>query len=143
MAQRDLLNRSLDAGKDVTQRTQERLETLVRDMAKAAEDQAGQAQRVVQELLERSRSTTEQLVEAIDRELRGQINAVGLATRADIVRLEKKIDGLQTKPGTSTSTGTATAKAPARTPAKKTAAKNAGANKSATKKAATKKAVAV
>jgi len=94
MAQRDLLNRSLDAGKDVTQRTQDRIEALLNDLAKNAEEQRTQAQQVVQDLVERSIANTEQLVEAIDREIRGQINAVGLATKADIVRLEKRIEAV-------------------------------------------------
>jgi len=53
MAQRDLLNRSIEAGRDVSQRTQEALDALVREVAKAAEAQTSQAQQLVQELVER------------------------------------------------------------------------------------------
>ncbi len=95
MAQRDLLNRSLDAGKDVTQRTQDAIEGLLREVAKNAEDQAAQAQHALAELLERSRSNTEQLIEAVDREIRAQITAVGLATKTDIRRLERHISNLR------------------------------------------------
>ena len=128
MDQRDLLNRSLDAGREVTQKTQDRIEALVRELAKAAEEQAGQAQQLVQEVVERSRATTEQVIEVVDRELRSQANALGLATRADIDRLEARIDELELR------------LAEARPPKKKAGAKKPGAKKAGPKKAGPKKA---
>src|SRR3954468_17961191 len=123
MSERDLLNRSIEAGRDVTPRTQDRIEALVREVAKVAEDQAAQAQQVLQELVEVSRSITEQVVEVIDRELRHQINALGLATRTDIDRLEERLDP-----------------PPAPAPAVAATKKAAPRKKAATKKAATRKA---
>src|SRR4051794_23503383 len=131
MAQGDFVNRSIDAGRDVTQRTQERIEALLREVAKVTEEQTSQAQQLVQELVERSRATTEQFVEVVDRELRSQLNAVGLATRTDIERLERKIEELRAE------------RAPARkSPAKKAAAKKSPAAKAAAKKSPAAKAVA-
>jgi polyhydroxyalkanoate synthesis regulator phasin len=128
MDQRDLLNRSLDAGREVTQKTQDRIEALVRELAKAAEEQAGQAQQLVQEVVERSRATTEQVIDVVDRELRSQANALGLATRADIDRLEARIEALEL------------GLAEERPPKKKAGAKKAGAKKAEAKKAGPKKA---
>src|SRR3954452_21790121 len=131
MAQRDLLIRSIEAGRDVSQRTQEALETLVREVAKAAEAQTSQAQQLVQELVERSRTTTEQIIETIDRELRSQVNALGLATRTDIDRLEARIDELHLAPGVGVRPGPEAAK---KAPAKKAAAKKTPGKKAAGKK---------
>src|SRR3954453_6483228 len=117
MAQRDLLNRSIEAGRDVSQRTQEALDALVREVAKAAEAQTSQAQQLGQELGERSRSTTEQIVEVIDRELRSQVNALGLATRTDIDRLEARIEELAAP----AATGRRAPPAPSQTRAKRAA----------------------
>jgi BMFP domain-containing protein YqiC len=108
----------------------------VRDLAKAAEEQASQAQQLVHEVVERSRATTEQIIDVIDRELRTQVNALGLATRADIDRLEARIDELQH--GLGESAGPAKKKAGA----KKAGAKKAGTRKAGAKKARPKKAAA-
>jgi polyhydroxyalkanoate synthesis regulator phasin len=132
MAQRDLLRSSLDAGREVSQKTQDRVEALLRDFTRAAEDQAQQAQQLVQELVERSRATTEQVIDVIDRELRSQVNALGLATRADIDRLEARIDELQLGPAGERRVA-ATKKA-----ATKKAAKAKKSAKTPTKKAAKK-----
>src|SRR3954452_3623830 len=76
MAQRDLLNRSLDVGKDVTQRTQERIEELLREVAKSTEDQIASAQQAIQELLDRSRESTEVLLETIDHDVRAELQRI-------------------------------------------------------------------
>jgi polyhydroxyalkanoate synthesis regulator phasin len=149
MAQRDLLNRSLDAGREVSQKTQDRVEALLRDLTRAAEDQAQQAQQLVQELVERSRTTTEQIIDVIDRELRSQVNALGLATRADIDRLEARIDELQVAAASeppAVVAKPAARQAPARKAVAKKAAKAAKVAKKPAKKAvkkAAKKAKAV
>lgn len=123
MAQRDLVNRSLDAGKEVGQRTQDHLDSLVGELQRRSEEQAAQARSLLQEAMERSRSASEQIVTTVDRELRHQIANMGLATQADVRRLERKIDGLR---------GAATAKKAA----KKRSAKKGTAKKSAAKKSA-------
>lgn len=139
MDQRDLLNRSIDAGREVTQKTQDRIEAIVRDLAKAAEEQANQAQQLVAEVVERSRSTTEQIIDVVDRELRSQVGALGLATRADIDRLEARIDELEH--GRTEPPGPAKKKAEAKKAGpKKAGPKKAGPKKAAAKKAAAKKA---
>lgn len=119
MAQRELLNRSLAPARDVTEKAQERLESLINELRKAAEDQAEQAQQLTQDLVERSRKNSEKLLKAIDNEIRSQLANMGVATKADIARLEKKIEALSKAQG----------------PAKKSAA-----GKATTKKATTKKA---
>jgi polyhydroxyalkanoate synthesis regulator phasin len=106
----------------VTVKAQERLEALVSELRKAAEDQAEQAQQMTQDLMERSRKNSEKLLKAIDNEIRNQLANMGVATKADIRRLEKKIEALSKAQG----------------PAKKAAAKKTTAKKTTAKKARAK-----
>ena len=109
MPQNDLLKRYLDAGMAFTAMTQSRAEAIIKDLVKAGEVQTEQAQKAVEELVDRSRKNSERLLETVRREVRQQISNLGLATQDDIARLERKI--------------AAVSKSPA--PAKKTAAKKA------------------
>ena len=133
----DILSGAIDAGRDATQRTQERVETLFRDLLQTNLEQVEQAQRMLEEFIERSRQTSERIIELIDAEVRGQVDALSLATRADLRRLEDRVAELE---------GSATPparKAPAKkAPAKKTTAKKTTAKKSTAKKAAAEKAAA-
>ncbi|MBI2704346.1 MAG: hypothetical protein HYX32_03505 [Actinobacteria bacterium] len=113
MVQRDLLKKPVEAATEARDRAQDVLE----EFSKAAQEQAEQIQQFTKDLLERSQS---QFVKVVDREIKRQMSAVGLATKADIRRLEKKIEALQKG-----------------TPAKKAAKKAAPAAR-ATKKAANK-----
>ncbi|HEY4375627.1 MAG TPA: hypothetical protein VGM93_00640 [Acidimicrobiales bacterium] len=120
MAQTNPLKRYLDAGAAYTQLTQTRAESIVKDLVKAGEVQAEQAQSAVADLVERSRKNTEKLLDQVRKEVRDQVGNLGLATKADIARLEKKISSLGA-------------------PAKKAPAKKAPAKKAVAKKAAPKK----
>ena len=123
MAQTNVLKRYLDAGAEFTSMTQAKAEALVKDLVHSGELQTEQVQDAVTELLERSRQSTERLVELIRKEVSAQADALGLASRADLHRLEKMVTSLL--PGSS---------------AKKAAAKKAPAKKAAAKKAPAKKA---
>ncbi|HVX18109.1 MAG TPA: hypothetical protein VHA73_08750 [Acidimicrobiales bacterium] len=122
MAQNDLIKRYLDAGVAFTALTQAKAEGIVKDLVKTGELQAGQAQKAAQELLDRSRKNTEKLVEQVRKEVRSSVSSLGLATKADIARLERQIASLKGKP-----------------PANKAPAKKATAKKAPAKKAAASK----
>jgi len=135
MAQNEIVKRYLDAGANFTELTQRRAEAIVKDLVKTGEVQAEQAQQAVQDLLDRSRRSTEKFLELVRHEVRAQVASLGLASKKELARLEKRIDTLRPKP--------AAKKAPAKkAPAKKTAAKKAPAKKAAAKKAPAKKAPA-
>jgi polyhydroxyalkanoate synthesis regulator phasin len=112
MAQKDLLNRSLDAGREAGGRAQEHIEGLLDDLTRAAQEQRDQVAQIAQDLFDKSQKSSEQILKAMDREVRVQISHLGLATKADIRRLEKKIEALQKD--------RATAKKAAKSSAKKT-----------------------
>lgn len=151
MARSDLWKRYLDAGMEFTQMSRERAEAVVRDLVKAGEVRRKEAEQWVEDLLDRSRRNTEEVVALVRRELREQLENVGMTDAA------RRIGGPRpsTEPATraterpatvptSTAKKSPAKKSPAeKTGAKKTAAKEApkktGAKKTAAKKAAAKK----
>ena len=90
-----------------------------------ARDQIGAA---VDELIESSRRTSEELRTVVRTEVQRQLGGLGLATKNDLVALERRLR--------------ATPSAATRAPAKKATAKKATARKSPAKKATAKKATA-
>ena len=120
MAQADLIRRVLDAGSDFSDQTQKSAEKLVQSLVDAGEVQRDQAQKLVQDLVDRSRRNRERLLTTIEREVQASVSRMGLATQADIQKLERKLARLEA-------------------PAKKAPAKKAAAKKSPAKKAAAKK----
>jgi polyhydroxyalkanoate synthesis regulator phasin len=93
MAQNDMLRRYLDAGMAFTQLTRARAEGIVKDLVKAGEVQREQTQDRVEDLLERSRKNTDALRDLVRKEIREQLASIGLATKDDIARLERKLGG--------------------------------------------------
>lgn len=146
-----MLKRYLDAGLAFTQMTRSRAEAIVKDLVKAGEIQREQTQDRVEELVERSRKNTEQLVELVRKEIGSQLRQIGVS-REDFRRLEHRIESLLGRggssaptppPATATPTGakTTSAAVAAKTAAKKQVVKKAAApKKAAPKKAAPKKA---
>lgn len=128
MAETNFLKRYLDAGVAFTQLTQARAEAIVRDLVSAGEIQTGQAQAAVTELIERSRENTERLLAQVRKDVREQVGTLGLATKADIARLERQIASLR-------SPSKAAARKAKKAPAKRAPAKKA-AKRSPAKKAA-------
>jgi polyhydroxyalkanoate synthesis regulator phasin len=149
MADNDLLKRLLDAGMTFTAMTQARAEDLIRDLVRAGEVQAEQAQSVIDELVDRSRRNSERLIDAVRAEIRQQMAGLGLATKSDVERLERQIADVSGARGSrkattkkasarkATKATKATRKSGGRTAAaKKTGAKKTGAKKSPARKAA-------
>jgi polyhydroxyalkanoate synthesis regulator phasin len=145
MADNDLLKRLLDAGMTFTAMTQARAEDLIRDLVRAGEVQAEQAQSVIDELVDRSRRNSERLIDAVRAEIRQQMASLGLATKSDVERLERRVAEVSSARGSRKAT---TKKASARKATKAArksggrtaAAKKAGAKKTGAKKAPARKA---
>jgi hypothetical protein len=90
----DLVGRTLETGREVTQRSQERLESLVGQLQRLSEDQLDQVAALVGELRDRSLLSGEQVAGFVDRRVRAQLAALGIATQADLARVEAKVDRL-------------------------------------------------
>jgi polyhydroxyalkanoate synthesis regulator phasin len=116
----EMWKRYLDVGVTFSEMTRKRAEEFVRDLVKAGEVQQERAQKAVDDLVDRSRRNTEELVAFVRQEIQSQVSTLGIATQADIKRLESKINQLS--------------KAPAKRTAPRRAAKKSAAKKSAAKK---------
>jgi polyhydroxyalkanoate synthesis regulator phasin len=68
---------------------------IVSDLARRGETRARDLQRAARELAERSARSRRELATLIQKELRRQIRALGLATREDIERLQRRIRELE------------------------------------------------
>ena len=113
----EMWKRYLDVGVTFTEMTRKRAEEFVRDLVKAGEVQQERAQKAVDDLVDRSRRNTEELVALVRQEIKSQVSTLGIATKDDIRRLEGRINQLAKAPGKKAAPRKATAKRPA---AKKT-----------------------
>src|SRR4051795_8499957 len=91
MATNDRWQEYLDAGRAWTQMTRKQAETVVKDLVKRGELQQERAKKAVDELLDRSRKNAEELSKIVRKEIQSQISALGIATKDDLARLERKL----------------------------------------------------
>jgi polyhydroxyalkanoate synthesis regulator phasin len=146
MAQNDMLKRYLDAGIAFTQMTRAKAEEIVKELVTAGEVQRDQMQAQVDELIERSRRNTDQLLALVRQEVSTQFAQLGLVTKDDLESFARRLGerfGVGPR-GRSTPkaapTAAVTPAAAKKAPAKKTAAaKKAPAKKAPAKTAAAAK----
>jgi len=117
----EMWKRYLEVGVTLTEMTRKRAEEFVRDLVKAGEVQQERAQKAVDDLVDRSRRNTEELVALVRQEIKSQVSTLGIATKDDIKRLEGRINQLANAP--------ARKAAPRKATAKKASAKKSGAKK--------------
>ena len=117
MANNDPFRRYIDAGAALTQLTRARAEELVQELMKNGEVQRKEAQSKVDDLIERSRKSTESLLSLVHAEVSNQLSSLGIGSLDDLARQVASLLGR----GPSSPPTTAAKKAPA----KKTAAKKA------------------
>ena len=138
MAQNDMLRRYLDAGMAFTQMTRERAEAIVKDLVKAGEIRRKEAEQQIEELLERSRKNTEDLMEMVRTEVADQLRAMGRADLAE--RAGRGRRGAKRSPASGAEPAPEESEPEGSPLAKKAPAKKAPAKKSApAKKAASEK----
>ena len=139
MANDDPFRRYIDAGAALAQLTKARVEELVEELMKNGDVQRKEAQTKVDDLIERSRNSTEALLSLVHAEVSTQLSSLGIGSLDDLARQVASLLGR----GPSAATKTPAKKAPAKkTAAKKTAAKKSAAKKAPAKKTAAKKAPA-
>jgi polyhydroxyalkanoate synthesis regulator phasin len=139
MANDDPFRRYIDAGAALAQLTKARVEQLVEELMKNGDVQRKEAQTKVDDLIDRSRNSTEALLSLVHAEVSTQLSSLGIGSLEDLARQVASLLGR----GPSTATKTPAKKTAAKkTAAKKTAAKKSVAKKSAAKKTAAKKAPA-
>lgn len=93
MEDTDPLRRYLEAGLALTQLTRARAEALVKELVKAGDLHREHTQERVEELLDRSRKTTDGLAGVIRKEMTQQLLSMGFATKEDLENLEARMEG--------------------------------------------------
>ncbi len=141
MADNDPFRRYLDAGAALTQLTKARAEELVQELVKNGEIQRKEAQTKVDDLIERSRKSTEALLSVVHAEVSHQLSSLGIGSLDDLARQVASLLGRASSTNPAKKAGSTKA-AVKKAPAKKAAAKKAPAKKSTAKKAAAKKTAA-
>lgn len=136
MTKRDGYQRYLDAGIAFTQMTRSRAEELVQELVKSGEVQGKEARTKVEELIERSRKSSESLLSVVRDEVGNQLHSMGVSNIEDLAKQVASLLGRSSK----AASGAARKSAAKKAPAKKAAAKKAPAKKAPAKKAAAKKA---
>ena len=139
MANNDPFRRYIDAGAALTQLTRARAEELVQELVKNGEVQRKEAQAKVDDLIERSRKSTEALLTLVHAEVSNQLSSLGIGSLDDLARQVVSLLGRGGSPAKKSAAKKSAAKKSA---AKKSAAKKAPAKKAAAKKAPAKKAAA-
>lgn len=144
MARDDRFKKVSGAGADFLETARAKAEDFLRELSRAGGDTQGRAQEALDDLVVGGRRSTEQIVSAIRKEIQGQLGALGLATKADLQSLERRLSGRSATATAGAGRATTTRKASAGST--RTARKAAGTAKKAatgtTRKAAgaTKKA---
>ena len=141
MADNDPFRRYLDAGAALTHLTKARAEELVQELVKNGEIQRKEAQTKVDDLIERSRKSTEALLSVVHAEVSHQLSSLGIGSLDDLARQVASLLGRATSANPAKKAGSPSAPAK-KAPAKKAPAKKAVAKKAVAKKAPAKKAVA-
>jgi len=140
MASDDRFKKAQKAGADWLETARARAEDFLRELSRATGNQ-GRAQGAVDDLIEGSKKGTEHLVNSIRSEIAAQLGLLGLATKADLADLERRLTG-KGAGAEQAAPAKKAARAKKATPAHKAAAKKAPAAKKAApaEKAAAKKA---
>jgi polyhydroxyalkanoate synthesis regulator phasin len=138
---RDEIRRMALVTSGIVELTRNRAESIVRDLISSGDLPGGQAGQTVKELMERSRQNPREIMNLVRGEIRGQIEALGVATKRDIERLERRVARLEDRPSAPTTRKTSkkTAKKASKKTAKKTSKKTAKKTSKKTAKKTSKK----
>jgi polyhydroxyalkanoate synthesis regulator phasin len=137
MSQTDLLKKYLDAGVAFTQMTQSKAEAIVRDLVRAGEVQTGDTRQRVEELLDRSRQNTDNLVKLVRTEVSNQVAKLGLVPKKELDAVRRELAQVKAQQAKTVVKSAPAKKAAAKAPVKKAPAKKAPVKKATTKKAGT------
>ena len=110
----DALRRYVDAMVGATEVSRERAEKIIGDLARRGEVRTRDIQKAARELAERSARNQRDLARLIQKEIRRQVDALGLATRDDVGDLRDRVESLED----ATAEGAPKSKAPRAAPAR-------------------------
>ena len=128
MAQGPDWKQLIETGMQFTEMRRSQAKRVAQELLSQGQIARDQVASTVDELVEMSRRRTDELSRIVRHEVQRQLGALGLATKEDLERLERRVAAVSTGP------------VAARKATKKAAAKKAPAKKAAAKKAPAKKA---
>lgn len=131
----DQIRSAIQLASSVAEIPRQQAERFAKELSKRGELGTSQVSSLAEDIVKRSKENAEMLRSLVSSEIKRQVKALGLATRDDLDRLNRRVFGLATKDEvdrlskrvselTSGSTGRATAQSPSKSSAaKKTTAK--------------------
>jgi len=122
---RDEIRRMALITSGVVELTRNRAEAIVRELIKSGELPGGQATQAVRDLMERSKQNRSDILNLVRSEIRNQIEAIGLASKRDIARLERRVARLEDRPAAPTTAKRTSKKTTKKKSSKKTTKKSA------------------
>lgn len=134
MADQSAWERYIQEGRDRTQATQKQVQSFVNSMVRDGQLRAGEAQKAIDDIQSRLAKQLSETQKRVRATMRDELKRIGVATKADVDRLERKVARLEKQ--------IASQKAAAKKPAVKKSAAKSPAKKSTAKKPAVKKAAA-
>ena len=84
-------------GSGVAELTRHQAEQIIKDLVKAGDVRRQQASSAARDLYDRSRENRKQLTSIIRTEIQNQIQNLGLASKRDLERLERRITRLESE----------------------------------------------
>jgi polyhydroxyalkanoate synthesis regulator phasin len=91
----------------VAELTRHRAEQIVKDLVQRGDVRREQASAAVREIMDASRQSREELVRFVRGEIRAQVANLGVASKRDVERLERRIARLESQGRTATKGSTA------------------------------------
>jgi polyhydroxyalkanoate synthesis regulator phasin len=138
MPQTPDLSKYLDAGAEFVALTRSQARERAQELVKQGELSKNQVTGFVDGLVEESRRRTDFFMDVVRQEIQRQVQAVGIATKDDLVKLEAKL-AKQTKVAKQPGAKASSAKAGAKKAGKKATAKKSGTTAAKKTKKATPK----
>jgi polyhydroxyalkanoate synthesis regulator phasin len=91
----------------VAELTRHRAEQIVRDLVQRGDVRREQASAAVREIMEASRQSRQELIKFVRGEIQAQVASLGVASKRDLERLERRIARLESQGSTATKRSTA------------------------------------
>ena len=92
---KDRYQKFVDAGKAVSKLTTDRFEEVAKDLIHLSEVQRVQAQELLEDILNRSKKSTEFVVDTVRREVDKQLKGVKFASRDDLATLADRVNQMK------------------------------------------------
>lgn len=91
----EFLKQYMDSLVGVTELSRDKAEKMVKDLQKRGEVRAQDIRKTAEELVNRSMRNRKELVGLVQKEIKRQVHALGLATRQDVDKLAKRVKTLE------------------------------------------------